>query len=172
MLRTSALAVAAAVAATASLIGPLSAADATTDTTTGRTETARPAVAPGEIFALKNKHANECLDGNASHKMWSCNGSQVQKWRFADAGQGKIRLVWNRSGECVYDWGEIWHVGLKNCAGATSYTLERSNEFYRFKNDRNGGCVGALTIPGQWVGKTWYATVVRCSSDAALWIKQ
>ncbi|MFJ5681486.1 hypothetical protein [Streptomyces sp. NPDC093099] len=173
MSRKVALAIAAAsISATAALVGPVSVAGAAaTSTEINSAPSAKVKAAPGEIFALKSKYANECLDGNASHKMWSCNGSQVQKWRFADAGQGKIYLVWNKTGDCVYDWGEIWHIGLKNCSGATKYTLERSGDFYRFKNDRNGECIGALTIPGRW-GKTWYATIVRCSSDAALWLKQ
>ncbi|MET9977654.1 ricin-type beta-trefoil lectin domain protein [Streptomyces microflavus] len=154
----------------AMLAGPHFVADAATaprHTTVPRAE--GKAAAPQEFTALKNKDANECLDANAMFRMYSCNGARVQQWGFADAGEGKVFLVWKENNKCATT--NFYFVDCNN-NNAAKYTLEKVHQTYEFlkiRDNTDGKCLGAEYTPE--LG--WGLTAQSCSNgDSRLWIKQ
>lgn len=169
MLRRMFFAVVAASSVAASLAaGPHSEADAATGA--GRTANhAESKVAPEEFFALKNKHANECLDGNSLFHMYSCNRTRVQQWRFADAGEGKVFLVWKENNKCATSG---FRFADCNSSDAAKYTLEKVQQTYEFlkiRDTTDGQCLGAQFRQG--IG--WGLLGESChNTDRQLWLKQ
>ncbi|MFJ4918197.1 MULTISPECIES: hypothetical protein [unclassified Streptomyces] len=153
--------------AAATLVGPQSMAQATTSYTAVPRAEAKEA--PQQFTALKNKYANECLDANADRRMYRCNGSRVQQWGFADAGEGKVFLVWKENNKCATTYFRFVDCGNSNAAKYTLEKIQREYEFLKIRDTADGECLGAeYNYPLGWL-----LTKQSCSSDESrLWIKQ
>ncbi|MFJ6660576.1 hypothetical protein ACIQNG_30155 [Streptomyces sp. NPDC091377] len=171
MFRASALTMAVVSTAVAGpLIGSHSTANATTTSSRLVVVHAEPSAAPNEIFALKNKEANECLDSAAALFMYSCNKSRVQKWGFTNAGGGKVSLYSQEEGKCVTGGFRFVDCGNRDVATFTLEDVKLNYDFIKIRNTANGKCLSA-----DWTAymERWGLTDGKCSSShRQLWIKQ
>lgn len=171
MFRKSALTIAAAsIAATVPLIGPVAVADAVTVSPRSNSLHSEIGVAPEEVFALKNKDASECLDGNAKTFMWPCQGNRFQQWRFKSAGGDKVKLFWEENEKCL-----TRSYGFADCGNrdVSTFTLEKVQLNYEFLKIRNVATGKCLTTFWREEWDRWGFGSATCSSGHnQLWIKQ
>ncbi|MFJ2132959.1 RICIN domain-containing protein [Streptomyces sp. NPDC087845] len=170
MFRKSALAIAAVgIAATVPLADPLNVADAATTAVRTTTTHAATNVAPEETFRLKNKSANECLDGNADYFLYPCNSGRFQQWQFQDAGQGKVRIYWDANRKCITSGFGFVDCNDRDAAKFTIEKVKLNYEFLKIRSVASGKCLTSdRSIVFGWTIKN-----ESCSGDDhQLWIKQ
>lgn len=133
-------------------------------------------VPTGDVYELVSRHSNKCLDvassslaNGAKVQQWTCNGTNAQRFRTQNVGNGKVLLVNVNSKKCV-DAG-AW--GASNgtayiqwdCKGGTNQQFTVTNSNFGTKTLRAAHAPGrCLEIQGPTTADGAKAQLWDCST--------